>query len=58
MSQAETPAHQAAVAKQRFERFGMGVGGDIKILGLPPQQQIAHATPHQVGLKTGAFQAV
>ncbi len=41
-----------------FHLLRMGAGGHVEILGLPAQQEIAHATAHEVCLVAGILQPV
>jgi hypothetical protein len=36
----------------------MRVGGDVEILGTPPEHQIAHAASHEVGELAGRDEAI
>ena len=56
--QPETPPYQATVAKQTPHLVGQGVGGDVKVLGVPPKDNVAHAAPDQESLKTGFFKPI
>ena len=47
--QAEAAADDAAVAKQPPDLVGRGAGGDVEVLGLAAEQQVAHAAADQVG---------
>ena len=39
--------------KQGAHLLRPGVGAQIPVADFPPQQKIAHAAPHRVGLETG-----
>ena len=54
---AETPADDAGIAKQGMHGLGGGIGGDIKVLGVTAQQQVAHGAAYQVCLVATAAQA-
>jgi hypothetical protein len=56
--QPKTPADYARVVEQLADLFGPRVGHDVEILGLAPQHEIAHASPHQQAGVAGFFQAV
>ena len=58
MRQAKPAPNQAAIAKQRLDLLGSGIGSHVKILGLTAHQQVAHRPPHQIGRKAGLAQAV
>mgnify|MGYP000884841574 CR=1 FL=1 len=49
--QAEAPPDQAAVAEELLDLFGRGAGGDVEILGLASEQQVAHRAAHQIRLE-------
>ena len=49
MGQAETPTNHAAVAEQRAHLVGPRAGGDVEVFGLVAEQEIAHASAHQIG---------
>ena len=48
MGQAKAPADQAAIAEQALDLLRGGAGGDIEILGLAFEQQVAHGAADQV----------
>jgi len=58
MGKTKASPNQTAVAKDRPDLFRQGIGGNIKVFGFSPQQQITHPTTHQMGLITGAAQTV
>ena len=58
VGQAEATADQAAVSEQLLDRFRPGIGGDIEILGLAAQREIAHTASHEVCLVAGALQPI
>ena len=58
VDQAEAPADDPRVAEQPADLVRAGVGADVEVLGPPPEHQVAHAPPHQVGLVAGAVQPV
>ncbi|EGD09045.1 hypothetical protein XVE_2677 [Xanthomonas vesicatoria ATCC 35937] len=58
MRQTKTAADQAAIAEQRFDFFRRGTGGDVEILGVAADQQIADRAADQIGAKAGFAQAV
>ena len=51
MGEAEAPADDAAVAELRLDLGRRGGRRDVEVLGSTPEQEIAHATPDEVGLK-------
>ena len=53
---AKATADDKSTAEQLLDLLGRGVGGDVKVLGAQPDQQVAHRTAHDVGLKTRVFQ--
>ena len=58
VGEAEAAADETAVAEQAPHLLGTGVGGDIEVLGVAAQQQVAHAAAHQVGRVARLVQAV
>ncbi len=56
VGQLEATSDDARVAKQPLDLVGRGRGGQIEVLGLAAEQQIAHTAPHQVGLVAIAAQ--
>jgi len=57
MDDTKAVADDALIAKQCMHCFGCCVSGDIKVLGVATQQQVAHSAPYQVGLVAVAAQA-
>ena len=55
---AEAAADDAGVAEQAPDVFRSGVGGDVEILRLQAQQQVAHAAADDEGVETGFIQLV
>jgi hypothetical protein len=55
--QPEAPADDAAVGEQALGRARMGRGGHVEVLGPAAQEQIAHATAHQVRLVAMSLQS-
>ena len=55
---AETASDQAGPGEDRLDLLRGGVGRDVEVLGSASEQEIAHASPHQVSLVPGAAQAV
>src|SRR5690606_5124033 len=53
----EPAADQSTVAEGRPDLFRRGAGGDVVILGVHFQQQVAYATAHGKGLVAGLLQA-
>ena len=58
MGQTEAATDQATVAEDAAHLLGAGVGGHVEVLGLPPQEQIAHPAADQQGLEALLFQAI
>jgi hypothetical protein len=54
--QPEAAADDEGAAKQRLDLLRRGVGGDIEVLGLEAQQQIAHGPADDKGVKALALQ--
>ena len=55
--QPEAPADEPAVAEQAAHLIGRGAGGDVEVLGLAADEQVAHAPAHQVGLVAALLEA-
>ncbi len=55
MGQAEPPPDEPAVSKQPLHLPGKGGGGHVEVLGTHPEENVPHASPHQVRIvsKTG-----
>ena len=53
---AKAPADDEGAPEQALDLLGRGVGGDVKVLGPQPHQQVAHRTAHHIGLETGLLQ--
>src|SRR5579872_128917 len=58
MRQPEPPADQTAVAKQLVHFLGEGIGGDVEVLRLHPEQQVANAPADEKGHVPGVAQPV
>ena len=58
MGQTESPADQPGIAEQLAHLLRMGIGRDVEILGLEPQEEIADAAADQKCLETGLLQPV
>jgi len=58
LHQAEAAADDAAVAEEFANFPGAGVGDDIEILGLFPQEEVPDAASHQVGFVAGMIETV
>ncbi len=56
--QPEAPANHARVAEQVAHLLRMRRSGDVEILGLSRQHQVAHAAADQVRFETGAREAI
>ena len=56
--QAEPAADQPAVAEQRLDLFRGGVGGDVEILGMAADQQVADRAADQVGVEPAIAKAI
>ena len=50
MGQTKPPTDQKAVAKQFFDLFWGGIGGDVEILRLTLKEQVTHSAADQIGL--------
>ena len=53
----EAATDDKGAPEQTFDLFGRGIGGDVEILGLHAEQQIAHRAAHHEGLEAGFLQA-
>ena len=58
MRQTEPTTDQTTVAEQALDLFGQRIGGDIEILGLEPEHQVAHAAADEEGLEAGLAQPI
>ena len=58
MHDAEAAANNARGAEQGFGLFGRGVGGNVEILGLEPQEDVPDAASHDIGLVTGIVERI
>lgn len=54
----ESPADQSAIAEGGTDLLWRGAGGDVVILGVHFQQQIANAAAHRKGLIAGLLEAL
>ncbi len=54
----KAPADQAAVAKQLLHLVRMRVGGDVEVLRMQAEQQVAHGAAHEKCLVASLFQPV
>ena len=50
VGQPEAPPDEPAVAEDGAHLAGVGVGGQVEVLGRAPEQRVAHAAAHEVGL--------
>jgi hypothetical protein len=53
---AETPADDAAIAKEAADVLRAGARGYVEVLGFSAQEKVTHATANEVGLETGAVE--
>lgn len=58
MGEAKSASDQAAIAEYFSDLIWIGIGDHIKILGLPPQQQITDTAADQICLKAGFLQPI
>ncbi len=56
MHDLEAPADDARAPEQRLHLLGRGVGGDVEVLGLDAEQQVAHGAADDIGLVAGLLQ--
>src|SRR6266699_6149696 len=52
----ETPADEARTPEDLVHLFGVGVGGDVEVLGTKAEQQVAHRAAHDIRLASVAVQ--
>ena len=57
MNDLEAAADNAAAAEYFADLLRRGIGCNIKIFGLNPEQQIPNGSPYNISLKTGFMQA-
>ena len=50
---AELRSDGDGVGEHGLDRLGRGAGGDVVVLGGPPQEPVAHATAGEVGFVAG-----
>ena len=58
MRQAKAPPDQARIAKQRPDLIRQRIGGDVEILRMAPEHDVAHAAADQKRLVAGLLQAI
>jgi hypothetical protein len=58
MRETESAADDPAVAEYLLDFMGSGIRGNIKVLGLAAEQQVAHPSPHEIGIISLLFQLV
>ena len=58
MHDAEAPSNDEGAPEEGLDLFRRGIGGDVKILGAQPQQQVAHRATHDVSLVTSTLEGV
>ena len=58
MREPEAAADQPAIPEQRLDLLRRRVGGDVEILGMAADQQVAYGTTDQVGGKAALAQPV
>lgn len=58
MDNLEPPADDPRATKKRAHLFGCRVGSNVKVLGLPAQQQVSNTTTDEAGAKTGVLETV
>ena len=58
VGEAEAAADDPAVAEEPADLRRVGVGADVEVLGLAPEEQVAHRPADQVGLEAGLVEAV
>ena len=58
VGQAKPPADDPAVPEEPLDLRGVGVGADVEVLRLAPEQQVPHAAADQVGDVVGLLESV
>jgi hypothetical protein len=58
VAQAEPPSHHEAVAEELLHLRRMRRSADVEVLGLPLEQEVAHAAPDEVGHEPVVPQAI
>ena len=58
LHQAEAPADYAAVFEKAADLLGVRVGAHVEVLGFFTQEQITHASAHQIGQKAMIVQSI
>ena len=58
MGEPKPAADEPAVAEGLLDLARRGVRGDVEVLGLAAEQQVAHTAPHKVGEISMLFQLV
>jgi hypothetical protein len=58
VGQSEPAADQAAIAEQLLDLFRRGIGGDVEVLRVATDQQVADGATYQVGTKAGLAQPI
>ena len=56
MDDLEAPSDDAGPAKERLHFLGRGIGGDVEVFGLQPEQRVANAAPDHEGLVAALLQ--
>jgi hypothetical protein len=56
MNNLKAASDDPGIAKALLDLFGGGIGGDVEVLGVLPNQQIPHRTPDHVGIETALLQ--
>ena len=54
----EAAADDEGAPEQALDLLGRGVGGDVEVLGLHAQQQVAHGAAHHEGLEACLLQGL
>ncbi len=58
MGEMEAAADQPAIAEQLLDLVGMRAGGDVEVLGMQAEQQVAHRAADEESLEAGVPQPV
>ncbi len=58
MRESKSAPYQATAAKQLFDFFRGRIGGDVEVFGYLPQEEVADASPDEVGFEAGVSQRI
>jgi hypothetical protein len=58
MDQSKSATDDPAISEETVDLVGMGVGGDIKVSGDLPQEEITNTPPHQVSQESMSVETI